>query len=195
MTNWLPIAAATAVGAISGYFGYPDSFKSASGLLATFASFVSAAIVPTMILAATILRPAKLSIPALRSYRDAVRLQLTLFAGVIVIAAGLIVSLVAANIVGWQDHRWLLGPRSEIAISQASIFNFMIGSLSSLLIFRLFSFVNGIISLFEVHFKMVEQEAADRVRIDTERLFASDPHPHDMRREFGMVLRLNSEPD
>lgn len=190
MGKWTPLASAIIVGALCAKLAEPATFEPAADTLATFASFVAAAIVPTMILAATVLRPARFGLPALRIYRTAIRQQLSFFSGVIVIAALLIVTLVVADLLAWQDNTYIVGEmhRWTFNVSSAAGVNAAIGFLSTLLLCRIFGFVNGVRSLFELHFEMVEQEAADSVRAEARGIFENDTVTKDPRQNFGRVL-------
>lgn len=174
-------------------FGAADAFRPASGILATFAGFIAAAIVPTMILAATILRPARFGIGTVQSYGVALRQQLYFFAGVFVLASLLIIVLVVAEILRWESHIWNIGNGVDVLIDRAAIINAFIGFLAALLVFRTFEFVSGVRSLFELHLSMVEQEVAARVKDEAASIFNDDPSPKDTRAEFGKVLRIGPQ--
>lgn len=170
----------------------PIAYKDATGVLASFAGVVVAAVVPTMILAATILRPVSRGKNEYSEMRGAVSKQLSFFSGLFLLTTALAMILFVGSLLGWSDVKVHI-PISmreikwEFDVPVTRVIGGAAVSLSVLLAIQMTGFVYGIRSLFILHADSAEKEL-DKLIEEQNEAISTAVLPKDPRKDFGQNL-------
>ncbi len=151
---------AVVISSISAYVLDPNSLDAPSGNIVSALSIINAAIFPTVVLSATILKGGTLSKALVARYRCALRTQISFFFGILLFSLMAIGAIVLAQAVGWKFI--INASRFDIKIDLSWIFNFVIVFLGSFVAFRLSAFFQAIVSLLDIHIDGVLEEVAAR---------------------------------
>lgn len=183
------LSAVVGVGAAAAFWLPTDSFKSATTVLATFAGVVVAALVPTMLVAATILRPISKGKIEFQKVRAAVARQISYFSGLFLLTLLLAMLMFAGALADWYDYRVPievpLGENIfELTLAPVRILGGAVVSLASLIAIQMTGFVHGVRSLFTLHANNAEKEL-DRLIEEENRLSAAAILPKDPRERIG----------
>lgn len=182
--SMLKLGAVMGAGALAGFTVPPASFGEATTVLASFAGVVVAALVPTMILAATILRPVSKGKKEFARVRGAVATQISFFSGLFLLTVILAALLFVGSLMGWSDIKVPLslpaGPYSlSFSVPVTKIIGGTVVGLATLIAIQMTGFVHGIRSLFALHADNAERELdrliADQNAAVTKALLPKDP--------------------
>lgn len=193
--KWLTIGLATKLGTVgaagfaAGYFLPPAAYGSATTVLATFAGVVVAALVPTMILAATILRPVSKGKNEFQKVRGEVAKQISFFSGLVLLTIVLAALMFVGSLLDWKDIRFPVtipfnDDVVEFSIAPTRIVGGSVVALASLIAIQMNGFVHGIRSLFALHADNAEKEL-DRLIEEQNRVSATAILPKDPRGQIG----------
>lgn len=144
----------------------PDLFASAASNIVSALSIMTAAVFPTVVLTATVLKPTNMSSALVERYRGALRTQVLFFFGFLMLALIGIAVIIAAQIMNW--HLQVPLPGSDWHLELSGIFNAGIVFMVTLLALRLPAFLNGLMSLLTIHIDGVAQEVAQREKQERE---------------------------
>lgn len=156
----LQILGACVVGAISASVFQYDAFEAPSGSIVSALSIINAAIFPTVVLSATVLKSAGLNSALIERYRIALKSQIHFFFGILLFSL-----LSIATIISGQAFNWRFAfaiPYAELHFEWHGIFNFLIAFLGSFVAFRLPGFLRAVVSLLDVHIDGIVWEVAER---------------------------------
>lgn len=164
MTTWLIMQAigAVAVGVLGALFLRADVLSAASAEIVSALSILNAAIFPTVILSATVLKASGLSRDLIERYRVALRKQVSFFFGILLFSLMAILVIIVGRSANWKLEFSLPGIDHRFVWS--GIFNLAIGFLLTIVGCRLPAFFRALMSLVDVHIDSVAEEAADRRR-------------------------------
>lgn len=193
--KWLNIRLIAKLGLIAGagwaagYFLPTEAYKSATTVLATFAGVVVAALVPTMLLAATILRPISKGKNEFQKVRGAVARQISYFSGLFLLTLVLAMLMFAGSLADWKDLAFTVtvpigDTEARLTVAPIRILGGSIVALASLIAIQMTGFVHGIRSLFTLHANNAEKEL-DRLIEEENRASASAVLPRDPRTRIG----------
>ncbi|MEC5291962.1 hypothetical protein VSX64_14480 [Aurantimonas sp. C2-6-R+9] len=156
----LQVTAAAFVGGVAAHWLDNDALKSAASEIVATLSIVNAAIFPTVVLSATVLRPATVSSANVAIYRKALKRQIAFFFGVFVLSLWTIAVVIFAQVMDWTLYVEV--PWTKIAFDAGWIFNLAIVGLGTLVFLRLPAFLQALMSLLDVHINTVAEEAKAR---------------------------------
>ncbi|MRN67826.1 hypothetical protein [Brucella sp. 10RB9213] len=162
----LQLAGAVCLGLISAYALAPSSLSLPSSNIVTSLSIINAAIFPTVVLSATVLKGVNVSPALVERYRKALRLQISFFFGILLFSLMAIGTIIIAQVLDWRFEFTV--PRYEHHFEWNGIFNFLIVFFASVVAFRLPAFFRAVVSLLDVHIDGVAEEAAERDRLKRE---------------------------
>src|SRR5690606_17640037 len=180
----LKVGAAIGVGTLAGFAVPTSSFGEATTILASFAGVVVAALVPTMVLAATILRPVSKGKNEFAQVRNAVAKQISFFSGLFLFTVILAALLFLGSLLDWNDislpipvpvgkEGWV------ISIPVTKIVGGSVVGLATLIAIQMTGFVHGIRSLFTLHADNAEKELdriiAEQNAVVTKAVLPKDP--------------------
>lgn len=160
------VGLALAAAVLAGLFAEPKALTSASGELVTFFGIQAAALLPAMLLTATILRPEGLSPNEVRRYRHALHGQMVFWSTLLAldfVAAALIIAGKAAD---WTFPNFDLPFLAPMDVDKPIIGS--VAFVGSLAIIRMFHAVVGIFSLMKVNLDLVDKAVVDRVTREVE---------------------------
>lgn len=178
-----------ALGVLAGALLPTTAFNSATNVLASFAGVVVAALVPTMILAATILRPVSKGKKEFGQIRAAVSRQISFFSGLFLLTIVLAALLFGGALLGWKDISLDLplgtGERQwVVSIPVTRLIGGGVVSLSALIAAQMVGFVHGVRSLFHLHANNAEIEL-DRIIANQNAAVLQASLPSDPRTRVG----------
>ena len=153
----LQVVAAVTVGGLAAAWLENDALMSASSNIVATLSIINAAIFPTVVLTATVLKPATVSSANVALYRTALKRQISFFFGVFVISLSTITVVIAAQVLDWALI--VRVPWSKVVLDAGWCFNLAIITLGSLVFLRLPAFLQALMSLLDVHIDTVAEEA------------------------------------
>lgn len=172
------------LGVLAAVYVPTKAFEAATGVLSGFAGVVVAALVPTMILSATILSPAALGKNEFKQVRLLVETQISFFSGLFLFAILLAILIFVGSLMGWEEHSFsvtlpTVDHPTSMSIDVTRIITGMIVSISALVAIQLIGFIAVIRSLFEIHAVNAERELDRRIRDENaqslEKLKPSEP--------------------
>lgn len=162
----LQLLGAASLGLIGAVVLAPSALNVPSSNIVTSLSVINAAIFPTVVLSATVLKGVNISTALVERYRKALRLQISFFFGILLFSLMTIGTIIVAQVLEWRFGFTL--PRYEYRFEWNGIFNFLIIFLGSVVTFRLPAFFRAVVSLLDVHIDGVAEEAAERDRLKRE---------------------------
>jgi len=182
----------TGLGVVAAIYAPVEAYEKATSVLATFAGVVVAALVPTMILAATILRPVSRGKIEFTHVRAAVARQISFFSGIFLLTILLTALLFLTSLTGWKDvvlpvDLHTLGAERLIDLNITRVLGGIIVSLSALIAIQTTGFVHAIRNLFDLHADNAEKEL-DRQIEEEGRAILSASLPRDPRTGIGEVI-------
>lgn len=188
----LKVGAAISVGTLAGFAVPTSSFGEATTILASFAGVVVAALVPTMILAATILRPVSKGKNEFAQVRNAVAKQISFFSGLFLYTVILAALLFLGSLLGWNDISFPISvPVGRegwvISIPVTKIVGGSVVGLATLIAIQMTGFVHGIRSLFTLHADNAEKEL-DRIIAEQNAVVTKAVLPKDPRAAIGETI-------
>lgn len=151
---------AIVAGATSAYIFKADALNTPSGNIVSALSIINAAIFPTVVLSATVLKGAAMSEALVERYREALKTQISFFFGILIFSLMTIVAIIIAQAMNWNIS--LCASRLEYTIKLDWLFNFVIVFMGAFVIFRLPAFLRALVSLLDVHIDGVMEEVAER---------------------------------
>jgi len=154
------VAGATIAGSISAYIFKSDALNVPSGNIVSALSIINAAIFPTVVLSATVLKGAAMSEFLVERYREALKTQISFFFGILIFSLMTIVAIIIAQAMNWNLSLYL--SKWEYTINLDWIFNFIIFFMGAFVIFRLPAFLRALVSLLDVHIDGVMEEVVER---------------------------------
>lgn len=156
------------------YFFPADMFQGNVAVLGSIVGLSVAAIVPTMIFAATSLRPGRRGLKEFANLKLAVQDQISFLSGLFLLTIWLAVALVVGEVSEWSlgeiviplpTEQW-----TEITISWTRILNFVVLTLSMVIIFRFSSLIAAVKQLFDLHTQDVEEQIRHQIEEDSVRV-------------------------
>jgi hypothetical protein len=186
------LGAITGAGVAAFFYVPTAAYQEATTVLASFAGVVVAALVPTMILAATILRPVSRGKNEFSRVRAAVAVQISFFSGLFLLTVVLAALLFVGSLLQWAD---VSAPIPTLYGVEAWTLRFPITktlgacvvSISTLIAIQMTGFVHGIRSLFALHASNTEKEL-DRIILEQNLAVSRRALPEDPRRDFGQTI-------
>jgi hypothetical protein len=153
---------------VAAYFLPADSLKNTPSILGSFAGVVVAALVPTMILAATILKPTFGGLNEFEKMRSAVGTQISFFSGLFFWTIALAAMIFVGVAVDWNSNELvyqisLYEKNIVVKIVPIKFLNAAIIATVGIIGYRLSGFVAGIKSLFELHASDVKKEITRKI--------------------------------
>lgn len=156
----LQVLAALIVGAAGAYFLEPKALSDASSNIVSALSILNAAIFPTVVLSATVLKAGTLSMNLVERYRSALRTQISFFFGILLFSLFGILAIIVAQTAGWRFA--LPVPGTHTVFHFDGVYNFVIVLLLAFVVLRLPAFLRALMSLIDVHIDSVAQEVGQR---------------------------------
>lgn len=185
----MKLGAVVGAGILASVLVPTSSYDNATTILASFAGVVVAALVPTMILAATILRPVSKGKNEFNAVRDAVSKQISFFSGLFLLTLMLAALIFAGSLFGWDDVTVYIQIPGEpnagqIPIPIVRVVGGSVVALAALIAVQMTGFVHGIKSLFALHADNAEREL-DRIIRDQNDVASTAVLPKDPRAGIG----------
>jgi hypothetical protein len=153
------------VGILSSALMKDNAYKNVTQELIFVSGLVMAAVLPTMVLTASVLRPGNMSIKRLLQYQGALTYQIKIWIGLFLIAMMASIFVIIGKMSDWsliiafQFHFIHMKDRSFQFIS---VINGLISFLYSLILYRGYSVGNGVMSLMRLTFEISLGEAKAR---------------------------------
>ena len=179
------VVAVVIASAIS-YFAAATLLQNVTSELITFLGIQAAAILPAMIFAAGLLRPATLKLSEAKKYNNAIQSQMHFWITLLVVDILAVITVLVAKTMDWQA--FVVMPSLSIDWNISWVFNFAILSLLFIAITRIRGFVVGILSLVKLNAKMLEGAILARESNDAEELVQSSK-PFKAAKDFGKEVR------
>lgn len=163
--NWKltsQIIGACVAGSASAWALSPNALDAPSGNIVSALSIINAAIFPTVVLTATVLKSNGLDEALLQRYRRALHRQVSFFFGILLFSLLTIVTIIIAQATKWSLS--LPVPRTEFYLCLDGVFNFLIAFFGSFVALRLPAFLQALVSLMDLHIDGVANELARNAR-------------------------------
>lgn len=155
------LGAAAALAALAAFTLQADALDAATAEIVAFLSIVMAAVLPTMLLSATILKGEKLTVAEIAIFRVALDQQMSFWIGMLVWTLVSILALIFGKASAWQIPPFTL-PRTERVIDISGLFVAVVVFSLAVVAFRFPAFVRGIRSLMRLHLDELERSAKER---------------------------------
>lgn len=156
----LQMLGACLAGGISACFLESNALETPSSNIVSALSIINAAIFPTVVLSATVVKSSGLSPNLVERYRSALKTQISFFFGILLFSIFTISTIIVAQAVKWK---WSFDvPSLEYHLNLSPGFNFLIVLFGSFVAFRLPAFLRAIVSLLDVHIDGIAEEVAER---------------------------------
>ncbi|WP_432475256.1 hypothetical protein ACRRRS_14795 [Brucella anthropi] len=189
ITRFLRIGLIVAIGVAAAYFLPLAAYENTASVVLSFAGIIVAALVPTMILAATILSPMVKGKNEFQKLKEAVSGLISYFAGLFLWTLVLGAFLVFGALLQWKEVNIPLSlPIGELGLQFNVPITRMIGGVSvsivALIIIQMTGFIHGVRFLFKMHSENVEKEIDNLLR-DQARAAVKATMPKDPRSGIG----------
>lgn len=160
--KYIRLAASVISGALAFAFLKADFFDKASQELIAVFGLMMAAVLPTMVLTATVLRSGGLSVKRIEEYRIALTRQLQIWAGLFLLSLCACTALVIGKTISWHAEIRILTRIGEFNWNFATLLNGIIVALLVLLTLRAKAVIDGIRSLIDLSADVAVSEAKQR---------------------------------
>jgi hypothetical protein len=154
------IIGACVIGSASAWMLAPNALDAPSSNIVSALSIVNAAIFPTVVLSATVLKSNGLNRSQIQRYRSALHTQVSFFFGILLFSLLTIGVVIVAQALKWKLTIEI--PGTDYLICLDGIFNFLIMFLGSFVALRLPAFLRALVSLLDVHIDGVADEVEER---------------------------------
>ena len=192
ITRFLRIGLIAAIGVAAAYFLPLTAYENTTSVVLSFAGIIVAALVPTMILAATILSPMVKGKNEFQRLKEAVSSLISFFSGLFLWTLVLGALLVVGTLLEWKelsisaslpisDARFTINLPITRVVGGASV------SIVALIIIQMTGFIHGVRILFKMHSENVEKEIDAALR-EQGRLASKAKLPPDPRSGIGENL-------
>lgn len=188
---WKPLSVVTA-GVLALLFMKNNAYQEVTQELIALFGLMMAAVLPTMVLTASVLRGGNLSIKRLNAYRDALMAQLKIWVGLFLVSFAASFFVIVGKMVGWSvplTLRFAALNLDPVSYDLVAGLNALITACLGLLIVRALAVGRGIISLLRLSGEIAASEAQAR---DQQRFKAAEERISAMptREGFGQYLDL-----
>ena len=162
--NW-KFLTAIIIGTMTTLLAPNDFFDDASSDLVTIFGIIMAALVPAMILAATSMRAGGFSVGSVRLLAEALDKQIALFSRLFLYALVGAILIVVAKSVDWSLPSFPIKLGQPPELSPSRLWNFLIASLVSFLVLRLFDAMKNIRGILDLSSDIAVGEAFERSKM------------------------------
>jgi hypothetical protein len=156
------LAVSAIAGVLAVLFLRNDFFDEASQELIAVFGLMMAAVLPTMVLTATVLRSGGLSVKRIRDYRDALVHQVHIWAGLFLLSLLACTAVVVGKTIGWEFNIVAPTRLGGGSFNLATLLNGIIVALMVLLALRARAVIDGIRSLIDLSADIAMSEAQRR---------------------------------
>ncbi|AUC12244.1 hypothetical protein [Agrobacterium pusense] len=156
----LQLLGACLAGGLSAHFLERNALDLPSSNIVSALSIINAAIFPTVVLSATVVKSSGMSSALIERYRSALRRQISFFFGILLFSIFTISTIIVAQAVKW--HLAIDLPNLEYDLDLSATFNFLIIFFGSFVALRLPAFLRALVSLLDVHIDGVAEEVTER---------------------------------
>lgn len=185
--NLLSVPISALMSLLAAIFLPRDAYHASSELIATFSGFIAAAIVPAMILSATLLKSSGMNLSDFRKYRYAIHIQMDFLTGLLAVTIFLIFFVLLGKVFPFNTIHFVV---YHIDIYLYRFENFIITFFLCLLFIRFFNVLTAIRSMFFFHAKTIEKEIKEIQKYKFEKQFETEELPKDTRVDFGKMTEL-----
>ena len=182
--NLLSVPISALMSLLAAIFLPRDAYHASSELIATFSGFIAAAIVPAMILSATLLKSSGMNLSDFTKYRYAIHIQMDFLTGLLAVTIFLIF---LGKVFPFNTIHFVV---YHIDIYLYRFENFIITFFLCLLFIRFFNVLTAIRSMFFFHAKTIEKEIKEIQKYKFEKQFETEELPKDTRVDFGKMTEL-----